>query len=470
MKNPTKEKHDGIFNVRDYGAIGDGINNDKPAIQEAIDTAAEIAKAGNRGGVIFVPPGEYRLEQGLVIPRNARANIPNIRIVGSGAGQAVLRSRYLPSDEPVLSFSIEASGVEHFGIENLSIVRSDIAGLVFSYPAPDNARLRRGVFRNVEFKGPSFSGEGNDTAYDCVKIEHGHELVFDNVSIAGGKSGLNLEQCSRVTANRLHTLMDGDCDTGVRIDGGGSMLFTDLRIEAVETSCIELNIAKNITFINPSFEGKRERQYFHMKSSSGIRVVGGACPQPPWTKGGWNHKRWAAPDYPQFAVWIDNNCHDISFDGTYFSAFEYAVSGSRSIFVESGARYIRFRDVHGTIRQQGDIEFEPESDATLFGTRAAGNQLLRIGLPLGNAVAFGNVRVRDIDNIRITGDHLTNLTDGHTGQVVTLIFDDNIQLQRTGNLRFAGNPSEPYQAPIGTVLRFFCDGSKWHELSRSENV
>ena len=38
-------------NVKDYGAIGDGIALDTEAFQKAIDD----------GGMVYVPPGEYRV-------------------------------------------------------------------------------------------------------------------------------------------------------------------------------------------------------------------------------------------------------------------------------------------------------------------------------------------------------------------------------------------------------------------------
>ena len=43
-----------IFDVRTFGAVGDGTHLDTPAIQAAVDACS---KAG--GGVVLVPPGKY---------------------------------------------------------------------------------------------------------------------------------------------------------------------------------------------------------------------------------------------------------------------------------------------------------------------------------------------------------------------------------------------------------------------------
>lgn len=51
-----------VFNVRWYGAAGDGATDDTAAIQQALD---EAANAG--GGVVFVPPGTYLITSSLTI-------------------------------------------------------------------------------------------------------------------------------------------------------------------------------------------------------------------------------------------------------------------------------------------------------------------------------------------------------------------------------------------------------------------
>jgi hypothetical protein len=43
-----------VFNIKDYGATGKKADNAQPAIQKAIDAAAEAG-----GGVVYLPPGQY---------------------------------------------------------------------------------------------------------------------------------------------------------------------------------------------------------------------------------------------------------------------------------------------------------------------------------------------------------------------------------------------------------------------------
>ncbi len=68
------------YNVRSYGAMGNGTNDDAPAINAAI---AAAAAAG--GGVVYLPAGTYSIGSGIII------NADNITLKGDGRGNTIVK-------------------------------------------------------------------------------------------------------------------------------------------------------------------------------------------------------------------------------------------------------------------------------------------------------------------------------------------------------------------------------------------
>lgn len=54
-----------VYNVKDFGAVGDGIHDDTECIQKALDLAG---KRG--GGVVYLPVGRYLIKGSLLVPEN----------------------------------------------------------------------------------------------------------------------------------------------------------------------------------------------------------------------------------------------------------------------------------------------------------------------------------------------------------------------------------------------------------------
>ena len=68
-----------MFNVRWYGAVGDGVTDDTAAIQAAI-TAAQAAQVDDTGAIVFFPPGAYLVSSTLLVSKDG------ITFLGAGAG------------------------------------------------------------------------------------------------------------------------------------------------------------------------------------------------------------------------------------------------------------------------------------------------------------------------------------------------------------------------------------------------
>src|SRR5216117_596272 len=69
------------YNVRDYGAVGDGATNDTPAINAAIDAAN-----GAGGGIVEFPAGNYKSKNSIHMKSNVTLQLDaGSTILGSSA-------------------------------------------------------------------------------------------------------------------------------------------------------------------------------------------------------------------------------------------------------------------------------------------------------------------------------------------------------------------------------------------------
>ncbi|QTH45646.1 hypothetical protein J4772_15220 [Cohnella sp. LGH] len=102
-----------FFNVKDYGAKGDGTINDRAAVQAAITAAEE------KGGTVYLPGGNYLLRGSgtelLLIKRP-------IHILGDGFLSRLVVASNVPNTTDVIRISPELSIGWQFGIDSINII------------------------------------------------------------------------------------------------------------------------------------------------------------------------------------------------------------------------------------------------------------------------------------------------------------------------------------------------------------
>jgi Ca2+-binding RTX toxin-like protein len=105
------------FNVRDFGAVGDGHTSDTAAIQAAIDAAAEAG-----GGDVYIPAGTWTLTAAGKPADGALMLKSNVFIKGDGMGATVLKLAD-GSSQAVTGLIRSASGeaTHDFGVSNLTL-------------------------------------------------------------------------------------------------------------------------------------------------------------------------------------------------------------------------------------------------------------------------------------------------------------------------------------------------------------
>ena len=198
----------GVYDVRAFGAKGDGKTDDGPAIAAAI-AAAE--KAG--GGTVLLPAGRYKAR---VVARSG------VGLAGEGTGATVLVAP--PSDGKTASYALFGSGVAEVTVRDLTVVADGAkvfwpAGIRFS--GSSGVRVTRvAVTGSTHGQGLVFDeqpGPGRDnTVTDSVFRDSDQGVVADNdgVRISGNlvencKYGISLEYASPHEAVVSGNVVDG---------------------------------------------------------------------------------------------------------------------------------------------------------------------------------------------------------------------------------------------------------------------
>lgn len=136
------------FNVKGYGAIGDGITDDAPALQAAINAAS-----GAGGGQVYIPAGQYligstlKVNYGMIIKGDGRGRIginSGSRLIWNSAGPCLLINS-ADSTVPVHQSEVRNLLIEGSGGIGLQIGES---GITQNFAAPT-------FLHNVTVGGPS---------------------------------------------------------------------------------------------------------------------------------------------------------------------------------------------------------------------------------------------------------------------------------------------------------------------------
>jgi len=166
------------FDVRAYGAIGNGKVDSTGAIKAAIDAAS---RAG--GGTVYLPRGRYLVSDMLVIP-------PNVRIRGERTDLVNLVWPDFSSPPPAL-----LQGTSRFSVEDLTIYASNHAhvisgGFMWRDTAiPDAADI---TIRRVRIRASAFRGQ-MDEETTFQRMKDFHRTFPDGAPVSVRLSGKRIE-------------------------------------------------------------------------------------------------------------------------------------------------------------------------------------------------------------------------------------------------------------------------------------
>jgi hypothetical protein len=177
-----------VYNVKTYGATGDGVTDDNAAVQAAI-TAANAAS----GGVIYFPAGTYLISGQLLLPNDAASPAPHqknftFRGVGSHfagiaspiSGGSILNLTYGTSTGKVITY-----GLGSLTLEDITFTNTHADSLPFIYTTNTTLHVNRCAFIGKAGQSPLsdaiiLGGIGASVTGDSTGYFQGYGATIDN--------------------------------------------------------------------------------------------------------------------------------------------------------------------------------------------------------------------------------------------------------------------------------------------------
>jgi polygalacturonase len=188
------------FNVRDFGAKGDGETTDTAAFQKTLDTCAVSG-----GGRVIVPAGRYLIGSVQMGYQTILKLEPNSVIVGSSDPNdyPMIDVRWEGRWQPGRRALIYAANVNHIGIIGPGRIEGNP-----KVAAPQNPRgvvvLEPINCNDVRWEGFTITQGGNWATHPTYCTD----VVIKNLTIRGRRDGIDIDSCRNVI------IEDCDIDTG----------------------------------------------------------------------------------------------------------------------------------------------------------------------------------------------------------------------------------------------------------------
>jgi len=227
-----------VANVKDFGALGDNSNDDKTAIQNAINSL------GTTGGTVYLPPGIYRVSDALQV----NSTVKNVRIVGANGrfplttdngGGTIIRSTSTTNNVFEINNTISVF-IGHLGIDSSATKTGGVGILATSNADKQGVTIEQvyiremyqgiGIVgysnvevRDIEIRDIVASGtyavmcdQGSDTRQDQIRLEN---IIVD--CVIGGSRHSNC--VGFLVKNYSNTIWFKDCvalrcKTGMKFD------------------------------------------------------------------------------------------------------------------------------------------------------------------------------------------------------------------------------------------------------------
>lgn len=482
-------KNELMFNVKDYGAKGNGVTNDTASINAAIAAMPSIANSWGAGaaGVLYLPAGRYLVDGGIVIPSNKR-----MQVRGAGPYVTILNQR---SGQTSDLLTINAA---NSGIENLTLAGSrdnsagDLLVLNAGYTYARNCTLS-GANSNAITVGKAGAAIVHRLSDINIREPRGYGIYTTPGSGCTDGQWMNIDiGLSGLSAVRTET--GNQMMTNVHVWGAGMESDTD-------KSGFWLGSTNNQLIGCQSESNRGYGVTITPSGSNGHMLIG--CKV--WGNGAAGINAFRIQKLVVSGCAIYRNCVNNTSGTTAFSyaaiandgGTEWSISGNNiwddGVAIPVGptgytysfaGRSSGLAQQSSAYREQGAADFNSLTGNTMRAERtrsgipvvlmgsnsAESGNVLGATAPVPTIAAASTVSVTSgVSYVEVTGTTvISSVAASKVGRVVTFVFTDAIpggMLDGSGTLRLASNFS-PAQ---GGAITLVCGGSSWHEVARSSS-
>lgn len=207
------------FNVKHYGATGNGTTNDSAAIQAAIDAAEAAA-----GGTVYFPPGTYKITSGLTV------EAAGVRLVGAGRMASVISSS-LSAGGKMLTLGDGTNVLTHIEVRDLGFTGSANA----NYGVWLNTNATRYSLRDLRVTGCTGT-PGAAIGMDTGGSNAHHSGLIERCELSSNDTGIEVRERSQLTIIR-DCLIFNNNDFGIDALGdpttiaGGRLYIENCQVE-----------------------------------------------------------------------------------------------------------------------------------------------------------------------------------------------------------------------------------------------
>jgi hypothetical protein len=171
-----------VFNVKDYGAYGNGTNDDTASISAAIDAAL----AASNGGAVYFPSGQYRMNS-----RITKTVSKSLYFFGDDESSTILSYNTLG----LFNLTTASDSTIVIGFSSLELLSVDITGTAISatfLPANNTHQYTRFYAQGVSI-GAVASGTQINRFTRGISLNGASNAVLDNCMLQGNCPSWRLE-------------------------------------------------------------------------------------------------------------------------------------------------------------------------------------------------------------------------------------------------------------------------------------